>query len=93
MEQPVGVCFAPETIELLQKVLDEAWDALSESRQQKIVKAEVAERILTAAGLGERDPERLKAIALMRPMDPTTVSRAAAARAAAISANLLRSHG
>jgi hypothetical protein len=78
MEKPVGVCFDPETIEVLRKVLDEAWDALPPTRKQTVPKTELAERILASAALGERDPERLRAIALMRPMDTTAASRAAA---------------
>jgi hypothetical protein len=69
MGQPAGVCFDPETIELLRKVLDEAWDVLPPGRKQTVLKTELAERIIAAAGLGERDPDRLRAIALMRPMD------------------------
>jgi hypothetical protein len=72
-------CFDSETIQLLREVLDDAWDALPPSRQQTVLKTELAERILTAASLGERDRERLRAIALMRPMDTTaTTGRAAA---------------
>jgi hypothetical protein len=77
MGQPTGVCFDPETIEMLQTVLDEAWDALPPSRQQTVQKTELAERILAAAGLGERDPERLRALALMRPMQTATANQAA----------------
>jgi hypothetical protein len=62
------VCFDPETIEMLRKVLDEAWDALSPSGKQTTLKTELAERILAAAGLGDRDPKRLRSIALMRPV-------------------------
>jgi hypothetical protein len=65
--QNVGVYYDPETIELLRTVLDEAWDALPATRQQRTSKTELAERILAAAGRGERDAETLRAIALMRP--------------------------
>jgi hypothetical protein len=67
--------FDPETIKLLRTVLDEAWDALSPSRKQTVLKTELAERILASAALGERDPRRLRAIALMRP---TITNKAAA---------------
>jgi hypothetical protein len=70
-------CFDPDTIQLLRAVLDEAWNALPASRQQTVLKTELAERILAAASLGERDPDRLRAVALMRPMDTTAAGRAA----------------
>jgi hypothetical protein len=76
MGQSSGVCFDPETIELLKTDLDEAWDALPESRKQTVLKTELAERILAAAGLGERDPDRLRVIALMRPMDIASARQA-----------------
>jgi hypothetical protein len=76
MKKPAGVCFDPETIELLKTVLDEAWDALPQSRKQTVLKTELAERVLAAAGLGERDPDRLRAHALMRPMKTAAVNQA-----------------
>ena len=50
MRQPVGVCFDPETIELLRTVLDEAWNALSPSRQQTVLKSELADAFLLLPG-------------------------------------------
>jgi hypothetical protein len=67
MGHQIGVCFDPETIELLRTVLDDAWNSVSARRQAMTSKTELAERILAAAGRGERDPETLRAIALMRP--------------------------
>lgn len=63
-----GVYYDPETIELLRTVLEKAWSELSPQRQQRIQKTELAERILAAAAAGEREPERLRLRALMRPM-------------------------
>jgi hypothetical protein len=70
MGPAVGVHFDPETIELLKEVLEKAWNALPASRKRTVQKTELAERILAAAGRGERDPDRLRVIALMRPMVP-----------------------
>ena len=70
MGQAVGVHFDPETIALLKEVLEKAWNALPASRKRTVQKTELAERILAAAGRGERDPDRLRVIALMRPMVP-----------------------
>jgi len=67
MGQSVRV-FDAETVHLLKTVLDEAWNVLPASRQQTVHKSELAQRILAAAGQGERDPDRLRSIALMRPM-------------------------
>jgi len=78
MEHPLGVCFDLETTEMMRTVLDEAWDALPASRRQTVLKTELAGRILLAAKLGERDPDRLRTIALMRPMDTSQINQAAA---------------
>jgi hypothetical protein len=60
-----GAIFDPETVALLERVLNEAWKTLSHSQQERLSKTVLAERILTAAGLGERDPLRLRARALI----------------------------
>jgi hypothetical protein len=78
MGQPEGVRFDPETIAVLRTVLAEAWSALPASRQQTVQKTELAERILAAAAAGERDPERLRVHALMRPMETAVANQAAA---------------
>jgi hypothetical protein len=64
-----GACYDPTTIELLRTALETAWASLSKSRQGVVLKTELAQRILAAASAGERDPERLVARALMKPMD------------------------
>ena len=76
MGQSAGACFDPATIELLRTVLDKAWSALPASRQQTVPKTELAARILAAAATGERDPERLRAHALMRPMETAVANQA-----------------
>jgi hypothetical protein len=67
MGQSAGVCYDPETVELLRSALEEAWDAIPEERRKTTDKSELAERILAAAMLGERDPDRLRMRALLRP--------------------------
>jgi hypothetical protein len=59
-----GAHFDPETIALMDAVLDEAWASLLPHQQDKISRIALAERILNAAARGERDPKRLCAFAL-----------------------------
>jgi hypothetical protein len=73
MERLVGVGFDPETVELLRTAVDAAWDALTPSRKQTVLRSELAQRILVAAGQGERDPDRLRTIALLRPSIEVTL--------------------
>jgi hypothetical protein len=63
-----SVCYDPETIEMMKTVLERAWASLPDSRRSADVKSELAQRILTAAASGERDPDRLRMRALLRPM-------------------------
>lgn len=63
-DNTMGANFEPETIELMRKVLDEAWEGLPPTRRQAALKTDLAVRILSAAGHGERDPDRLRAVAL-----------------------------
>jgi hypothetical protein len=58
------VYFDPETVALLRTTLDRAWVSLPPSRQAVTSRSILAERILKAAAQGERDPERLHALAL-----------------------------
>jgi hypothetical protein len=51
--------FDPETIAILQGVLDEAWSCLP-AGQTDVTQSLLAERILKAARDGERDPDRLR---------------------------------
>jgi hypothetical protein len=48
----------------LKEVLDDAWYSLSAEQQATISKTVLAERILQSAAKGERDRERLLAVAL-----------------------------
>ncbi len=61
--------YDPETVGMLGRVLDDAWmevQALFGARlfDAETFRAELAKRIVAAANEGERDPARLKAIAL-----------------------------
>ncbi|HET7848768.1 MAG TPA: hypothetical protein VFL51_06880 [Pseudolabrys sp.] len=65
-----GASFDPDTIELLRKVLDDAWASLSPVQQARLSKAEMAQRILRLAASGERDRIRLRARALIGVVTP-----------------------
>jgi hypothetical protein len=56
--------FDPDTVALLRTTLDRAWASLPESQRLVTSRSLLAERILRAAGRGERDPDRLRAHAL-----------------------------
>jgi len=57
--------FDPDTIALLRATLDRAWASLTPSQRAVTSPAILAERILKAAARGERDPDRLRAWAIM----------------------------
>lgn len=57
--------FDPETVSLLRTVLDDAWGSLAPNAQAQTSLSVLASRILDAAHHGERDPDRLKAAAIM----------------------------
>lgn len=67
-----GAAFDPQTIKLLQSVLDEVWASLLPEQQAQVSRVTLARRILKAAANGERDPVRLRAHALiaMAPSGP-----------------------
>ena len=73
MRAPARV-FDPETIALLQSVLEDAWASLPVREQVKSHKVNLAERILCAAGKGERDPRRLRAAALVHAVPDAALS-------------------
>ena len=61
--------FDPETLSLLSRVFDEAWIETQVTLGNKpldatAVRSALAKRIMAAAKGGERDPDRLKLIAL-----------------------------
>ncbi len=53
-----------ETSEFLRTVLDEAWASLSPKRQMSMRRSDMASAILAAAAEGERDPAKLREIAI-----------------------------
>jgi hypothetical protein len=57
--------YAPETLTLLQEVLDQVWNALPVEQRADIAKSEMAQRILRRAAEGERDPVKLRAAAMI----------------------------
>jgi hypothetical protein len=63
------ISFDPKTVLLLRSALDGAWASLPLSRRAVMSQSILAERILRAAAQGERDPERLHALALRDAAD------------------------
>ena len=55
-----NACYDPETIQVMKTVLEESWALLPPDQQRNFVKSDLAQRILSAAAHGERDPIRLR---------------------------------
>ena len=53
-----------KTVSVVKEVLEDAWYSLSAELQATMSKTTLAERILVSAAKGERDRERLLAVAL-----------------------------
>ena len=53
-----------DTVEFLRKVLDEAWVSLTPKQQMSMARSDMAAAILAAAAGGERDPTKLREIAI-----------------------------
>jgi hypothetical protein len=64
-----GAVFDPEDVEVLQQALDTANDAIPNEFKRSDLKTRMAERILTAASRGQRDPDRLADSALAQFTD------------------------
>jgi hypothetical protein len=64
-----GAVFQPELIELMMSVLEDATATLPQSKRTSVMKAEMASNILACAAKGERNPEVLKALALLVVVD------------------------
>ena len=69
--------FDPETLAILKAAFDEACMDLPPGQHIPSVRANLAQRILSRASQGERDPVRLRAYALMNVVSPTTRQRTA----------------
>jgi hypothetical protein len=63
----VSANYDPETLVLLQGVLDQVWNATPPERRADTPKSEMAQRILRRAAEGERDPIKLCAAAMIGP--------------------------
>ncbi len=57
--------FDPEAIAVMSEAFDAACKELNDTGQPQIVLEVIAERIIAAAGIGERDPLRLREAALL----------------------------
>ena len=64
MTGTVGDSFDPDTLALLRQVLDDAWQGLSPKQQSRILKSDFAQTIVRLARHGERDPVRLRSVAV-----------------------------
>jgi hypothetical protein len=69
--------FDPETLAILKVAFDEACLDLGPGQRIPSVRANLAQRILSRASQGERDPVRLRAYALMNVVPSTTRQRTA----------------
>jgi hypothetical protein len=61
--------FQSDEIMLMGSALDEATIILPEIERTATMKAKFASRILAAAAKGERDPNKLRIVALLEEMD------------------------
>ena len=66
---PASTSYDPETLDVLVHVFDEAWIDIQAMLGQRPLdpiglRSQLAKRIMAAAATGERDPRRLKLIAL-----------------------------
>ena len=59
--------FDPIALEVMRVALDEAWRCVPESERTRHRHSDMAVRLLKAAGDGERDPKKLKEVALGKP--------------------------
>lgn len=59
-----GTSFNPQTIAIMKRVLDEAVETLPEPVSSGTVQS-LAKNIINLAAQGERDPERMKLLALL----------------------------
>ena len=59
-----GGFFEPEVIALMGEAFEAACKVLRDAGRHEVVREVIAGRIIAAASLGERDPVRLRAVAL-----------------------------
>jgi len=65
MRSNPGVFFEPEVIALMSEAFEAACKILRDAGQPQVVREAIAGRIIAAASIGERDPARLQAAALV----------------------------
>jgi hypothetical protein len=58
--------FGPEAVAEMGEVLEAAFEELRDTGEPEVVRERIADRIIAAARLGERDPARLLEAALRR---------------------------
>ena len=56
-----------DTVEFLRRILDEAWASLTPQQQMSTTRSGMAAALLAAAASGERDPAKLRKIAIGNP--------------------------
>ena len=66
---PASTSYDPQTLDVLTRAFDEAWVDVQGMLGQRLLdpnslRAQLAKRIIAAAAAGERDPSRLKLIAM-----------------------------
>jgi hypothetical protein len=59
--------FGPEAIAGMVEAMDAAYQHLQDTGEPDVVRERIANRIIAAAKLGERDPSRLLEAALRKP--------------------------
>ena len=65
MDRKKANYFDPETVSLLRAALDDAWARVRPELREAISQSILAEALLKSAATGERNPERLRDVALM----------------------------
>ena len=60
----IMAALTPETLKLLQTVLDETWDSLRPEERSRTSKEQIGARLLEKARAGEMDPFRLRIAAV-----------------------------
>jgi hypothetical protein len=62
-----GAAFEPELIAAMSEALEAACKELQDGGRPEVVREAIAIRVIAAARAGERDPVRLRAVALVGP--------------------------
>jgi hypothetical protein len=60
-----AISFDPETVQQLELILHKAWQSIPSERRQHTTRGHIAQRIIKLAAQGVRDPERLRAYAVL----------------------------